>query len=171
MRYRNNKNYYIPDLVNKETGRVNEYLFSNENTATLRLILEHTCGSLGQLLQQYPNALEPEAIFYLMDRNYKKIAEYHLNPEYCYQYFSNCHRSFQGVRIYPVDSLEDPYLFLMRMTTNIGSFYQRRVDFIYDADEESIIPNSVVEVERKNGIVIQSQVSSKVLRKKKYRVF
>ena len=28
-----------------------------------------------------------------------------------------------------------------------------------------------VEVERKNGIVIQSQVSSKVLRKKKYSVF
>lgn len=168
MKYRNNNSYYIPDLSSRGINPICEYRLIDEENANLKIILQYVSDSIRELLKQYPDAFEPEEIFSLVDRNYKKISNLGFHPEDCYSYFGRCNGSIHGIRIYPVDSLEDPYLFSMNMVTNIGKNYQRKVDLVYDVEEDSFLTSRVVEKEQRNDIIVQSQFSPKVLRKKRY---
>ncbi len=163
MKYRNKGNYYIRNLVSENTGRIDQYYFENKS-CNLDHILEEMCYDIGSLLQQYPGATDIEEINRLRDIAYYQAKNLCVNPEYCYHYFGREQFKFQGIT---VCNLEESGLFLMKMTTNLGNDYQRRVDFIYDMEESLLYPNRVVEVERREGIAIQNSFSPKGLRKKK----
>lgn len=162
MKYRNKGNYCIRDLANENTGRIDQYYFE-DGSSNLNHILEQTSRDIGCLLQQYPEAILEEEITRLVDIAYHQAKNLRVNPEYCYHYFSREQFTFQGVTVH---NLGESSMFLMKITTNLGTDYQRRVGFIYDMASEMIYPNSVIEVERKDGIAIQTNFNPKVLRKK-----
>jgi hypothetical protein len=166
MKFRSNGNYYIPNLESK-FGGVREYRFKDDEEI-LKLILQDTCDCVSDLLSQYPDAFLPEVMFEFLDKAYKQARLLGVNPECCYSYFAKCCLgNFHGVRIQPLDYDSYDHLFSLDVTTNTGNIYQRRVGILYDIEDDSFIPNRIVEVQNNQGIVIQKNFSPKVLRRSK----
>lgn len=168
MRFKNNIIYDIPNLINNNIGRVDDYRFLDGEVG-LDLILNHTSESIAELLRQYPMALTLEEIHKLVDKEYNSLRMYWRDKNCCYHYCGKASNLLQGISIYSLDNIEESGLFTMNVTTNIGKDYQRRIQLFYDGLEEYFIPQSVIEVEKNKGIVVQNSYSPKVLRRvKKY---
>lgn len=168
MRFKNNMICYIPNLINNDIGRVDDYRFLDSEVG-LDLLLWHTGESIAELLRQYPTALLLEEIHKLEDKEYQSLRNNMGDKDCYYHYYGKDNGCSQGICIYSLDHVEDSGIFSMNVTTNIGKDYQRRVQLFYDGIEEYFVPQSVIEVEKSKGIIVERSFSPKVLRKvKKY---
>lgn len=167
MKFRYDGNFFIPNLVNRKTGLIDEYRVVDVNTR-LNLILEHTNFCLENLLDQYPEFLMEEEIVKSMNKLYDFAGKAGVNPLECYYYLSRHKGNVVGARVNWFDDFGKMSLFPIEIVTNDGINYQRRVSLLYNTYEEYYCCSSIVEVEKnKNGVVVQSSYSPKVLKKAK----
>lgn len=163
VKFRNRGNYFIPNMENKSVNGVDQYYIYN-NMVMLMYILDCTSKSIFELMQQYSMVMNEDEIRRLVaiqDRTAKSLG---CNPSYCYQYFGNEGSIYQGISI---ENNRENSVFI-RHTLNNGiqsPSYQRRVELEYDLETECYEVCSLVELERKNGMVIEKEFSPRVLRK------
>ena len=162
MRFHCEDNYYLPNLVGVESGKIDQYCFC-EDEILLKFILQEVSDGVLSLLEQYPRALEEDWMLELMDRAYKGAKKLNLDPDCCYHYSGKDHGISRGVILLP--TVEDVDLFLGKMTTNFGKKRQTRVHFLYDWDNCCLIPNRVLDIEVNDGKVIEKNFSPKTLNK------
>lgn len=166
MKLRNRGNYYVPDLVNQATGKVDE-CYTEEKDVFLHYALQHTSSSILKLLNQHPTCWEEEEVARLLKAQAKLAKSLGISSDYCYQYFGRRDNISQGI------SIQEPtmdVLFPMKITTtdfmNGEAVFQRRVEIIYDSEYEYFKPKSVVAVEKNSdGLVVQCEFSPKSLSK------
>lgn len=165
MKLRNRGNYYVPNLVNQLTGKIDEY-YMKEDDVFLYFILEQISSNIEELFTQYPMCSDEEEIERLLVCQARFARSLGISSDCCYHYFGKKDKVFQGITV--GSSVQDEVIPIKITTTDImkgGPTYQRRVEVMYDKEEEYFIPKSVVEVEKSNGVVIQSDFSPKTLGK------
>ncbi|MCI6265483.1 MAG: hypothetical protein MR598_01385 [Erysipelotrichaceae bacterium] len=167
MKFRNRGNYFIPHMENKNIHGVDQ-CYINHNVAILTYILECTSKSIFELMQQYSAVMDEEEIRRLMAIQKETARSLGCNPKFCYQYFGNEASIYQGVSF----EMSDEDSVFIRFTQNDciqNPSYQRRIELEYDLDTECYMVHSLVELEKRNGIVIEKKFNPRVLRKvKKY---
>lgn len=161
------ENYYIPDLVNEQTGQVDEYLLIRDR-AILKEILKYTVHDIRAFLGQFPEI--SSVVFDRIENGYNYANKLGVDPNLCYHYFSSFAGIRKGILLYSSSELEEFQLLFMKMTTNIGDHYQRRIKLFLDLVEESFVPMEVVEVEKNSRIAVQRNFHPRVLKKEKRKI-
>lgn len=163
VKFRNKGNYFIPNMENKNIGGVDQYSI-NDNLVMLNYILDCTSKSIFELMQQHPLVMDEDEIRRLMAVQEDTVRSLGCNPLFCYQYFGNEGSIYQGVS---VENSDNDNIFIRHTLNNCiqSPSYQRRIELEYDLDTECYVVHSLVELERRNGIIIEKEFSPRVLRK------
>lgn len=167
------ESHYIPDLINEIGSRYDEYRVGNkEMSGTLSFALSNISVDMTELFYQYANCLDEEEIDKLIDYQYKKAKTLNVDPECCYHYYNYGGKVSKGV-IISNSICEDifPIKFVISEFTEDGIIYfQRKIELVYDKENDYFIPTNFVEAFRNDSnIIIQTKCNPKVLkREKKY---
>ena len=173
MKLKNEEIYYIPNLVNQTSMGIDEFRIKDEECiGVLSYMLDQTDWCLIELMEQFPMFSEEEEIEKLMNFQFQYAKNAGVNPEYCYQYFGRKGNITHGIMVgLPIDY---DFIPLKLTTTNFvkgDAVYQRREEIIYDKVDDLFIPQKIVEVEKNNGVVVQSNLHPKVLKKMRNYVY
>lgn len=165
VKLKNMGNYYIPDLGSNVTCAIDEYQESC-SMESLYFILEQTSLCVEDLLKQYPMSVSEEEIGRLLHLQHKNARILGVDLDFCYHYFGRKDKVSHGITVdMPVDV---DFIPIKITTTDFycgDAFYQRRVKVLYDKEYECFNPVDIIEVEKKQGIVVQRNVCSDDMKK------